>query len=83
MNSRINVSFSFTTWSVFILITTLAVVTMKTIFNNTLLLSIILVMLAIIYETNAREHNYRNSDNKIDSESQRDGKGEYEILLCI
>ena len=78
----IKVSLSFTTWSVFILISTLAVITMKTIFTNTLLLSIILVMLAT-YETNAKEHNYRNSDNKIDSESQRDGKGEYEILLCI
>ena len=37
-------------------------------------------MLVILYDSNAREHNYRISDNKIDSESQRDGKGEYEII---
>ena len=56
---------------------------MKTVFTNKFLLSIILAILVILYESNARKHNFSNSDAKIDSDSKRDGKGEYEILLIV
>ena len=49
---------------------------MKTVFTNGFLLSIILAILVILNESNARKDNtFNNSNTKIDSDTERDGKG--------